>query len=95
MTKSKFTTYHTVDTRDIPLYISLEWDYYPGCPASYYDPEEPEHIELSRVVVPDHLESRQEEVKWLVEDEMERLQDEAIEQIHHIFQQWREPNEYD
>ena len=94
-TKNRFTTHHQIDTRDIPIYISLEWDFYPGCPATYYNPEESDYIELVRVIVPDHLESRQEEVKWIVEDNMEELRDEAMEQIYHIFEQWREPNEYD
>jgi len=88
-TKNRFTTYHTLSSRDVDLYISLEWDYYPGCPATYHDPEEPEQIELAKINVPDHLESRREEVKWLVEDNLERLQDEAAEQINSIIERWR------
>lgn len=86
MTDSKFTTWHNLDLKEISVFISIDWNYYPGHMVTYDDPEEPETVELIQVNVPDPLEYRREEVEWKVEDLMGELQDEALEQIHNHFE---------
>jgi hypothetical protein len=83
---SKFTVWHHIDLHDISVYISIDWEYYPGCPATYHDPEEYPEVEFKQVNLPDELEDRREEVEWKIEDDLGELQDEALEYIHGLFE---------
>jgi hypothetical protein len=82
----RYTIYHDLDLHDITIHVPIEWEYHPGCPATYHDPEESESVEFFGVTVPDELEPRGEEVKWVVEDQMGELQEEALEEIHNQFE---------
>jgi hypothetical protein len=55
---SSFTVYHDLDLHDINIHIALGWEYTPGCPATYHDPEEFPSVEFVDVNVPDELHSR-------------------------------------
>ncbi|MHA2047632.1 MAG: hypothetical protein ACW99G_22860 [Candidatus Thorarchaeota archaeon] len=70
---------------DISIHIPIEWEYYPGSPATYHDPEEHETVEFFSVTVPDELEVRKEEIEWVVDDQLGELQEEALEHIHDSF----------
>jgi hypothetical protein len=82
----RFTVYHDIDLHDICVHISIEWDYYPGIPQTYHDPEEFPSVDLISVNVPDELEYRKEEIEWVAEDQRADLEVEALENIHEQFE---------
>jgi hypothetical protein len=44
-----------LDLHDISIHIPIEWEYYPGSPATYHDPEEHETVEFFQEEALEHI----------------------------------------